>query len=352
MSVLIAILSFVVILVILVVAHEFAHFITAKARGVKVLEFGIGFPPRIWGFRKGETLYSINALPLGGFVKLSGEEDPQAERSLASKGYGTRILVLAAGSLMNLILPIFIAAIAYAVPHNVYTPTQTIDIVVDDYPAAQAGLAQGDTIIAVNGVEMSDYTSIQTAIRNSPNVEITLTIRHPDESLATITLTPVLNSATGYGQIGLSPQMMATRESLPVWQAFPAGADYCWSTLVAYKDEIARWINGTTSPQVSGIVGMTEVTGQVAQAGLTPLLLWMAFISINLGIVNLLPLPALDGGRIFFVILEMIRGGRKISPKVEGLIHGIGFLLLIGLMLLVTFSDITKLVTTGSVIPQ
>jgi regulator of sigma E protease len=136
-----------------------------------------------------------------------------------------------------------------------------------------------------------------------------------------------------------------------VLQAFPAGATYCWGTLVAYKDVIVTWFQGSQAPQLSGIVGMTEVTGQVAKLGISPLLLWAAFISLNLGIINILPLPALDGGRIAFVFLEMVRRGKRVPPRVEGLIHGIGFMLLIALMLLVTYSDISKLITTGSVLP-
>jgi regulator of sigma E protease len=349
-SVFIAILAFLVILIVLVIAHEFAHFITAKTRGVKVIEFGLGFPPKIWGIRRGETLYSINALPLGGFVKLSGEEDPKAERSLASKGYGTRILVLASGSLMNLILPIIVASIAFMIPHNVYTPTQTIDKVIADYPAQKAGLAAGDTILSINGTTMDNYTQIQSTLRANPNKEITIEYKTSDGSLKTVQLTPMLDKTTGFGVIGVSPTETSKSESQPLWDAVPSGWNYCWGTLVAYKDQIVMWVKGTSAVQVSGIVGMTEVTGEVAKAGFTPLLLWMAFISINLGIVNLLPLPALDGGRIFFVFLEMVRGGRRISPKTEGLIHGIGFILLIGLMLLVTFSDITKLVTNGTVL--
>src|SRR5450759_1843290 len=118
MSVIIGIITFLIILIVLVVAHELGHFVTAKSRGVKVIEFGVGFPPRIWGIQHGETLYSINAMPLGGFVKLAGEEDPRVERSLASKGYGTRILVLAAGSTMNILLPIVLFSIAFMIPHD------------------------------------------------------------------------------------------------------------------------------------------------------------------------------------------------------------------------------------------
>jgi regulator of sigma E protease len=351
MSVLIAIVAFAIILVVLVVAHEFAHFITAKMRGVQIIEFGVGFPPRIWGIKRGETLYSINALPLGGFVKLAGEEDPNIPRSLASKGYGTRIGVLAAGSLMNILIAFIIAGFAFMIPHNVATPNLTIDKVVADSPAQLAGLQPGDTILVIDNVQMDNYSQFQQAVKQSLGKEITITVKHADASTQVYHLTPRVNPPPGQGAIGIAMGFNSVRESVPIWQAFPQGYAYCVDTLGAYKDVIAGWFSGTQAPQISGIVGMTEVTGQVARMGITPLMLWAAFISLNLGFINILPLPALDGGRIAFVFLEMFRRGRRISPKIEGLVHGIGFMLLIALMILVTFSDITKLVTTGSVIP-
>jgi regulator of sigma E protease len=251
---------------------------------------------------------------------------------------------------MNLILPLFIAALAFIIPHNNYYATQTISLVQDGSPAAQAGLVSGDTILSINGVALTDYAQIQTAIKSNLGKEISIAYQRPDGTESTVSLTPRTNPPAGQGAVGVAFANRAQRESLPFWQAFPKGASYCWGTVVAYKDAIAQWIHGSSSMQLSGIVGMTEVTGQAAKQGLSTLFLWAAFISINLGIVNLLPLPALDGGRIFFVFLEMVRGGRRISPKTEGLIHGIGFLLLMGLMLLLVFSDVTKLVTTGSVI--
>jgi regulator of sigma E protease len=352
MSVLIAIVAFVIILVVLVVAHEFAHFITAKVRGVQIIEFGVGFPPRIWGIKRGETIYSINALPLGGFVKLAGEENPEIPRSLASKGYGTRILVLAAGSLMNIVLPFLIAAIAFMIPHNVATnPNLKIEQVQTGSPAATAGIQPGDTILAIDNTDLSSYSQFQQEVKQNAGKEITLTVKHADTSIGTYQLTPRVNPPAGQGAIGIMMGYDTVRETVPVWQAFPAGATYCWDTLVAYKNVIVTWVQGSQAPQLSGIVGMTEVTGQVAKLGMSPLLLWAAFISLNLGIINILPLPALDGGRIAFVLLEMIRRGKRVSPRVEGLVHGIGFMLLIALMLLVTYSDISKLITAGSVLP-
>jgi regulator of sigma E protease len=351
MFVLIAIVAFIIILIVLVVAHEFAHFITAKWCGVEVKEFGIGFPPRIWGVKKGETFYSINALPLGGFVRLAGEEDPNVPRSLASKGYGSRILVLASGSLMNIVLPIVIAAIAFIIPHNVFYATMTIDQVADNSPAQMAGIQPGDTILAINGQTITSFDEFRKDIQLNSGKETSITIKHLNSEVESVSLTPRVTPPAGQGAVGILMKDAAISESFPFWEAFPRGFSYCWGTLVAYKDAIASWINGTQNPQVSGIVGMTAVTGEVAKAGISPLLLWAAFISLNLGIVNILPLPALDGGRIAFVFLEIIRRGKRVTPRIEGLIHGIGFVLLMALMLLLVFSDVSKLITTGNVIP-
>ncbi|MBN1189847.1 MAG: RIP metalloprotease RseP [Dehalococcoidales bacterium] len=356
MSVLISIIAFVVILVVLVIAHELGHFLTAKARGVGVIEFGLGFPPRIWGIKKGETLYSINALPLGGFVKLAGEEDPKVNRSLAGKGYGTRILVLSAGSLMNILLPIVLFSIAFMLPHNIYTAPVTIEDVAPGSPAAYAGIEAGDTIISINGNQINNSTDVRRWIQLNLGKEITMTLKRADSSEHIAIVTPRWNPPSGQGSVGilmaaLTEPPVVTSISEPIWKAVPMGVTECWQTLVLFKNEIIHWIIGATTPQVTGPVGMAQLTGEVVQAGFSPLLEFAAFISINLGIVNLLPLPALDGGRIIFVLLEMVRGGRRVSPRTEGLIHAIGFMLLIGLMVLVTFGDIANIVTTGSAIP-
>ncbi len=355
MSVLISIIAFIIILVILVVAHELGHFLTAKWRGVQVLEFGIGFPPRIWGIKRGETLYSINALPLGGFVKLAGEEDPSIARSLASKGYGTRILVLAAGSIMNILLPLVLFSIAFMIPHSMAYYPVSIESVAENSPAAIAGIRSGDTVLNINGNDIRNGSDLQRYIQLNLGKETTITVKHTDNTTQTVTLVPRWKPPAGQGATGIviapAENVSVVSESQPFWEAIPSGVTECYQTLVLFKNEIIHWIIGATTPQVTGPVGMTEMTGMVVQGGFSPLLEFAAFISINLGIVNILPLPALDGGRIAFVLLEMIRGGRRISAKTEGLIHAIGFMLLIGLMVLVTFGDISNLVTTGTAIP-
>ena len=355
MSVLITLITFIIMLVILVVAHELGHFITAKTRGVTVLEFGIGFPPRIWGIKRGGTIYSINALPLGGFVKLAGEEDPHVPGSLAGKGYGTRILVLSAGSLMNLLLPLILFSIAFMLPHNIITAPVTIETVAAGSPAEAAGMRVGDTILSMNGKTINNIADVQRLTLLHLGQQITVEVKHQDGTSESIKIVPRWKPPAGQGAMGIITRSgenpIITRVSEPFWRAIPLGFQECGETLILFKNEIVRWIIGATTPQVTGPVGMAELTGEVVKAGISPLMEFAAFISINLGIINLLPLPALDGGRIVFVLLEMARGGHRISPRTEGLVHLIGFLLLIALILVVTYGDIINIVTTGSAIP-
>jgi regulator of sigma E protease len=356
MSIIVTIVSFVIILLVLVVAHEFGHFITARAAGVGIIEFGVGFPPRLFSIKRGETVYSINAVPLGGFVKLAGEEDPNVSRSLAGKNYGVRILVLSAGAIMNILLPVVLFSIAFMVPHQVLISQVSIDQVAPNSPAAIAGLQTGDILVSVNGNPIKSIADLQRLTQMNLGNEITLVVKKPaDSSTKTVEIIPRWKPPQGQGSMGIvarasTPPTIIT-QSDPIWEAVPAGITESGQTLILFKNEIVRWIIGATAPQVTGPVGIAELTGEVAQAGISPLIEFAAFISINLGIVNMLPLPSLDGGRIAFVLLEMIRGGRRISPKTEGFVHMVGFALLIGLIVLVTYNDIVNIITSGSALP-
>ena len=351
------IVSFVVILLVLILVHEFGHFISAKIFKVKVEEFGIFLPPRIAGFKHGETIYSINALPLGGFVKLLGEEDPKASGSLAGKSIPVRLVTLGAGSLMNLLLPFVLLSLAFMLPHQAVASDIFKDkgelIVVEiapDSPASKAGIEVNDIILSVNGEQTLNVDDYERLIGQNLGKEITIAIKHSDATTAEVILAPRAQSPEGEGATGVSITTVITK-SYPFWQAIPRGAAYYWDILVLLKDGIVQSIKGTIPFDVSGPVGIAQVVGEVARTGISNLLILTSLISINLGIVNIFPLPALDGGRIVFVLLEWVRRGKRISPKTEQLVHSIGMALLLALILLVTYRDIARIISGGNIIP-
>jgi regulator of sigma E protease len=341
---------FIGILAGLILAHEFGHFITAKAFRVEVKEFGLGFPPRIIGRKRGETIYSLNAIPLGGFTKLAGEEDPEAPRSLAGKPTGVRLLVLSAGSLMNFLAPLALFTIAFTVPHDVVMGRVVVEEVAPNSPAATAGINDGDTIISINDKPVNNTGDLQRYIQLNLGREIEITVTHDNLNQESFRLVPRWRPPEGEGAIGVAVTTVdatTVRQSEPAWRAVPLGAATCVETFVLFKNGLLSMITGATPVEVRGPVGIAEMTGEVARAGLSPLLEFTAFLSINLGLINIFPLPALDGGRIAFVLLEKARGGKRIPPRTEGLIHLIGFALLIGVIIAITYNDITRIISGG-----
>ncbi|MFC1938663.1 RIP metalloprotease [Chloroflexota bacterium] len=341
---------FIGILVGLILAHEFGHFITAKAFRVEVKEFGLGFPPRIIGRKQGETIYSLNAIPLGGFTKLAGEEDPSTPRSLASKPTGIRILVLSAGSLMNLLVPLALFTIAFMIPHDVVIGQVAVEEVAPNSPAATAGIEEGDTILSINDRPVNNTGDLQRYIQLNLGREMEITVTHDDLSRESFKIVPRWRPPEGEGAIGVTVRTIdatTIRQSESAWRAAPLGISTCVETFALFKNGVLSMITGATPLEVRGPVGIAEMTGEVARAGLSPLLEFAAFLSINLGLINIFPLPALDGGRIAFVLLEKARGGKRIPPTTEGLIHLIGFALLIGVIIAITYTDITRILSSG-----
>jgi len=353
MDIFITIIAFLGVLAIIIIAHELGHFSTAKATGVKVEEFGIGFPPRLLALRRGETLYSLNTVPLGGFTKMAGEEDPSVPRSLASKGIATRLLVISAGSLMNFLLPILLFSIAFMVPHDMSVGPVTVEEVSMNSPAAIAGIEPGDVITSINDKPIRNIYDLHRYIQLNMGKEITMSIQHNDETTEAFQVVPRWKPPEGEGATGLlvnMPSVDIIRESEPFWRAIPMGTIECVETFVLFKNEIMSWFVRGVAPPIAGPVGIAQITGEVAKAGISPLLEFAAFLSINIGLINLFPLPALDGGRIVFVLLEWIRRGKRISPRTEGRIHAAGFVLLIAAMLAVTYRDIIRIIAGESLI--
>lgn len=348
------VLAFLGVLALVIIAHELGHFVTAKARGVKVEEFGLGYPPRLLSFKRGETRYSLNALPLGGFVKLAGEEDPQVERSLASKGVGTRLLVLGAGSLMNFLLPFLLISIALMIPHSVFIGKVVVNEVAPNSPAAAAGITAGDTIISVNDKEINNSADLNRYIQLNLGKEIAVLVEHQDATEEEFRLIPRWEPPEDEGSIGVAIRTLdlaETRQSEPFWRAIPMGISQTFETLVLFKNAFLGLFIGAVSMDIGGPVAIAEITGQAARAGVSVLLEFTAFLSINLAIINILPLPALDGGRIAFVLLEWLRRGKRISPKREGLVHLVGFIMLLAFMLAVTIQDIIRISGGDSLLP-
>jgi len=344
---------------VIVIVHELGHFITAKASGVRVEEFALGLPPRIFGIKRGETVYALNAIPFGGYNKVTGEEDPKLSKSLASKSIGIRLLFFCAGSLMNFLLAFLLFSIVFMIPHDVVTEPVMVEKVFPNSPAAMAGIEPGDSIIGINEHPVSNIATLQRYLNLNLGREVALLIQHSDSATEEVQVIPRWEPPEGQGATGMNLDIeiarsnrTTVRQSEPPWKAIPLGTKKCVENVVLYKNGIISVIIGTASAIMVGPVGIAQMTGEVAtKVGISPLLEFAALLSLLLGIFNLFPIPALDGGRIAFVLLEWVRRGKRVSPRTEGLIHTIGFFLLIATMLAFTYQDIIRIISGGSIIP-
>ncbi len=352
MTVLLALIAGILILGLLIFVHELGHFITAKATGVQVQEFGIGFPPRIWAFQRGETTYSLNWIFLGGFVKLLGEEDPTHPRSFASKSKRVRCLILCAGSFMNVLLPIILFSIAFMIPQQVVEGTVIVREVSPDTPAEAAGIEPDDIILSVAGHEIKNTSDLAyyTQLNLGKSTSVGLSGPSGDR---TVTLVPRWDPPEGQGPMGTTIQLIDTytvSQSYLPWEAVPMGAQTTWESLIMIRNEVTTWFQGNT-PEVVGPVGIFQITGEAARVGIDALLMLAAFLSINLAVINMFPIPALDGGRVALIVLEGIRRGKRLSLEHERMINLIGFAFLITLMIVIGFFDVSRVIQGEGILP-
>ena len=336
------ILACVFVFGILVTVHEFGHFITAKLTGMKVEEFSIGFGPKIYQQQDGETLYSLRMLPLGGYNKIAGmdPEDPEdLERGFNSKPITSRMLVILAGSLMNFILPVLIffgifLAFGMEVPEN----KPVLGQVIEGYPAAQYGLKEGDRILSINGQSVDKWLDIRNSIADAGTKPVPFEIQRDNEKL-TITVTPVLNPESGKPFIGVVSSLKKVQ--LTPWQAAVASVTATKNIIKNMYASLYHMVTGKTKAEFSGPVGVAKMAGQVAHKGFDMLLQFTAMLSLNLAIINLLPLPALDGGHFLILMMEAFTGHRLGKTAMQN-IQKIGVAMILALTIFATFKDLTR----------
>lgn len=389
------------ILGLLVFVHELGHFLAAKWAGIRVEEFALGFPPAVVSIRKRErggwdvmwfgrsrendmkdaqnpftatsggasasaeaperTLYSLNLLPIGGYVRMPGEngelQDEQGNhdpKSFAAKPAGKRMVVLCAGVIMNFLLAIVLFTIAYGMGEPTYEEKSFIGTVQSGSPASDAGLQPGDLVVSVNGKPVQLFEEMRVAVaevtekalqedKSLTNVPITLQIqREGSAEPISVIVNARANPGPNEGAMGVGQQI--TLVSAPFWEAPFKGIARTFEAMQLFITTLSQMIIGLIPFQVSGPVGIARITGDVAQTisyiGWWPILNLTAMLSLNLAIVNILPFPALDGGRVVLILIELLRGGKRLKPEREGLINLVGLAVLLLLMVAVTVSDV------------
>jgi regulator of sigma E protease len=344
-----------IVFTLMMLVHELGHFVVAKKAGVKVEEFGLGYPPRVFTVAKrGDTEFTINAIPVGAFVRLVGEEDPSEPNSLASKSRLVRFLVLSAGSMMNILLAVVLLVVVYMIGTLVPSesePGAGIYEVVRDSPAALAGLRPGDTVIAVDGQDIQNYEALRAYTHSHLGQQISLSVSRDGATISHVEITPRVDPPEGEGPMGIAIGPALVMKSHPVWEAVPLAVYETFVLLFAMFQWAVAVVRGLVAPEVAGPIGILQATSEVVRYGLRDTIRFAAFLSTQLGVLNLLPFPALDGGRLVFVILEVLRRGKRISPEKEGLVHVIGMAILLGLVLVVSYFDVLRLASGRSLVP-
>ena len=350
-----SILVFLIVLSILVLVHELGHFIMARRAGVWVEEFGFGLPPRLIGKKIGETLYSINALPFGGFVKLHGESSEDSisypKRAFLNKSKKTRTGIIVAGVVMNFFLAIFAFAIVYyfsGIPKET-NKIKVLDIAAGS-PAQTAGIIVGDVVKKIDNKEVTSVSEFVKVVEEKKGKKVVLELESKK-----VTAIPRENPPEGEGPLGVT---ISTTEIYfpPKWQRPFVGAYYgfkealFWGKTVSvgFWNLIVQLFGGRVPKDLAGPVGIFAITSQAAKVGIIALINFIGILSVNLAILNILPFPALDGGRLLFIGIEKVIG-RKVLPKLEAGIHTVGMIILLLLLLAITAHDVRRLISSGGV---
>jgi regulator of sigma E protease len=353
------VVPFLVILTVLVFVHEFGHFIVARRNGVKVEVFSVGFGPELFGRtdRHG-TRWRISLLPLGGYVRMMGDGDvasvtqvpvPLENRqgSLFAKTVGQRAAISFAGPAANFLFAIVVLAILFATAGRPFTPP-TADQVTEDGAAAAAGIQAGDRFLTVNGQPVARFEELQRIVQESAGKELAVEVRREEQVLA-LSVTPKASETTDrfgntrtVGLLGVRSLQMETRRDNPLTAVWNAGAETVNLTVGTLK-ALGQIITGSRgSEELGGPLRIAQMSGQVAQGGVIATLWFMAVLSINLGLINLFPVPVLDGGQLVFYAAEAVRG-RPLGEKAQEAAAMVGLAMVLALMVFATWNDLVHL---------
>ena len=342
--------GFFIVLTPIILIHELGHFFAARLSNIRVEEFGFGFPPRALKLtERNGTIYSLNWIPLGGFVRPAGEDDPTVPGGLAAASKRARLFVLFAGAGANFAM----ALLVYWVAFMIGTPAVAVSDVAPDTPAMVAGFQAGDVFLEVDGIRADTSGTIAAIMRDKAGQPVDVLVGRGDGTalLSVVPRLPGEYDTAVEGPIGVG--LMAAPDGQRItWgpgEALVDSAASVWEIVYLTVSVPSMLINGDISPSEArpvSVVGISQIAGQAAEASVTnsnlfPILNMVAFISVALGFTNLLPIPALDGGRILFVLIEAVRG-RRIEPEREGMVHIVGMLVLLGLMVLLIVQDIVN----------
>jgi len=354
----VGIISALAVFSILVYVHELGHYVAARCTGIRVDEFGFGYPPRIAVlFKRGDTEYTINAIPVGGFVRMAGmpgDEDSTQPDGFSSKSRGTRAFALLAGSMMNVLLAIVMFATVAFVGEPIEIERLSVIQVVGQSPAYHAGITYGDRIVRVDGEPIRNFYELSRLTEERAGQPMSVTVDRAGLKV-TMVLTPRANPPEGEGAMGVGIESTWVRTDLakyPVWKAVQRGFARTWETVVDIYKGLVRVARSFVEPEeevpvaLTGPVGIGLFVSEVAHSGqenvVTRLMLLTAILSVNLALVNLLPFPALDGGRLMFIVLEWLRGGKRLDPRKEGYVHLVGIALLLGVFVVVSYLDFAR----------
>ncbi len=338
------ILIAVIIFGMLIFVHEAGHFLAAKRAGIDVLEFGIGFGPKLFAFQRRETTYTLRALPLGGFVRMAGTEPDDLDNTagFAKKSVGKRALVIVAGAAMNLILAMVMFGLLInvtGIPTGELSNEPEIGEIIIGDRADQAGLLPGDRVLTMNGEPIPDWDALVQAISSNPETPLeTVVLRDGEEK--TLTITPRMHDEEERGWIGITAVYLVRPARLG--EALRFGIQQTFYVAGLILSGLYQMITGQMPADVSGPIGITRIIGRAARLGFPYLLNLAAIININIGLFNLIPIPALDGSRLMFLAVEGVRG-KPLDQEKENMFHMVGFALLMLLAIVVAYRDIINL---------